>query len=108
MYKGDLVRLKSGSDLTPHRVQCWRRMTSGEKQTWYASDEAKGMDDAGESKLPPQDVLITPNPDKFYVVVKARANAPMGYRHVAGCAQLLDTETGTIFYCERKNFQNAI
>ena len=107
MYKGDLVRVKPGSDLGPHRVKCWRRMTSEEKQAWYASDEAKGMTDDGETKLSPQDVSITLDQDRIYVVVKARTRAPRGYGVAAGCMTLLDTVTGVTFFSYRSNFQNV-
>jgi hypothetical protein len=77
---------------TPLCEDVWRKTTRDEVDAWYASDDSKGMNDAGESKLPPQSVYRTPKPDEVFKVVRARVKARRGWHDVPGCALVEDSE----------------
>lgn len=91
MKKGSLVRLKKDAPES-HGV---RPPTQEELDFWYASDESKGMDSAGETKLPPRTTHVALKPTDLFVVSRARAAAPVGWgrplpgmtlvRRVEGC-----------------------
>lgn len=107
MYKGNLVKLVDTPGAGMRSRSCWRRLSSEERNAWYKTPDAWGHDDAGEPKLAPLDEYIIPVPERIYTVFRGRVNAPCGYQRSAGCLQLLDTHTGTIFYSKRENFKNV-
>ena len=82
----------------------WRPMNGQEITAWYASDDSKGMDDAGESKLPPRDISISLRRDVFYQVIRGRVSASSGYGKRSGCCELLCFLTGEKFYADRNKF----
>ena len=82
----------------------WRPINGQELAAWYASDYSKGMDDTGESKLPPRDVSIPIRRDVFYQVIRGRVSASSGYGKRSGCCELLCFLTGEKFYADRSSF----
>ena len=121
MRKGDLVTLNeavcftsengglrrypmgtSGAD--DKRIVRASRPTTGEEQReWYDSPESKGMNSAGESKLPPQSVGVTIYADRKYVVERARCRVRLGWGNpTPGMAKILCTSTGEIAYIKRE------
>ena len=103
-YKGQLVVLVPARPGT--RSWGWRRVNSAEYQAWRDSDESKGMDDAGESKLPPRDTHITLVLDRPYEVVRGRVSASYSYGKRTGCMELQCYVTGERFYVERELFKS--
>jgi len=103
-YKGQLVVLTSALHST--RYWGWRRVNQAEYQAWRDSDESKGMDDAGESKLPPRDTHITLVPGRPYEVVRGRVSASYSYGKRTGCMELQCFATGERFYVERELFKS--
>ena len=119
MRKGDLVRLspqcfteKNGGtsrfpignfrddELQVYRAR--RPITERETREWYNSDASKGMNDAGESKLPPQSVSVTLKKNSVYPVLRARCRVRLGWGNpTPGLAKVLCTETGEIAYIKR-------
>ena len=103
-YKGQLVVLAPA--LLSARYWGWRRVNQAEYQAWRDSDESKGMDDAGESKLPPRDTHITLVLDRPYEVVRGRVSASYSYGKRTGCMELQCYVTGERFYVERELFKS--
>lgn len=120
MRKGDLVRLDKSKCFTtarggelryPHTnyysdekgmVRSRRPITEKETREWYASDESKGMNDAGESKLPPQSVSVTLFRDRVYTVLRARCRVRLGYGNPEpGMCKIMCSDTGEITYIKR-------
>jgi hypothetical protein len=121
MKKGDLVMLneavcftKTGGGLRRYPmgsfgeddkriVRASRPTTPEEQRDWYESPDSKGMDSAGESKLPPQAVGITIHADRKYVVERARCRIRLGWGNpTPGMAKILCTNTGEIAYIKRE------
>ena len=82
-------------------VPGYRRLTQQELDSWYASDESKGMTSDGETKLPPRCTLIKCWRDKLYHVVRARAKAVIGWGKTGGFVEIVCTETGEQFCVKR-------
>jgi hypothetical protein len=83
-------------------VESSRPVTSEEISDWYDSDDSKGMDSAGESKLPPQSVRVTLWRDRVYTVLRARASVRLGWGNkTGGLTKILCTETGEETYVKR-------
>ena len=120
LAKGCLVRLdfrkcftkKSGGDrdypminhLNDERgtVESHRPITREETAAWYNSDASKGMDSAGESKLPPQSAYVLLHRDRIYQVLRARCRVRLGYGNpTPGMAKILCTHTGEETYIKR-------
>ena len=80
-----------------------RPCTQEEQRAWYDSDASKGMDSAGESKLPPQSRLVHLRRDRVYTVLRARAAVRLGWGNkTGGLAKILCTETGEETYIKRE------
>jgi len=121
MRKGNLVQLnvatcfskRNGGELTwslgtmddddNGLVQASRPTTPKERDEWYSSDASRGMNDAGETKLPPQSTSVKLRRDMCYMVLKARCRVSLGYGNpVPGLVKVLDTETGEQVYLKRE------
>ncbi len=85
MRKGNIVRL-SERVRGPNHVT--RPTTWEEKQAWRESPESKGMNSAGETKLPPQIVCIEIEADELLVVEKARCAPVLGWSKRPGMTQV--------------------
>jgi len=84
-------------------VEAHRPCTSDEQRAWYNSDESKGMNSAGESKLPPQCTIVSLYKDRVYEVLRARARVRLGWGNpVGGMAMLLCTHSGEEVYIKRE------
>jgi len=83
-------------------VQAARPVTAEETSAWYDSDASKGMDSAGESKLPPQSRQVTLHRDRIYQVLRARCRVRLGWGNATpGMTMLLCTHTGETAYVKR-------
>ena len=80
-------------------VESSRPVTHEETQAWYASDASKGMDSAGESKLPPQSRLVLLHRDRTYQVLRARCRVRLGWGNpTGGLTKVICTHTGEETY----------
>ena len=97
MRKGDLVMLnvdkcftmkyggKRTFPLTNHHedssgyVVGYRPTTDAEKESWYASDSSNGMNEAGESKLPPMSFAVKIAKSDVLIVERARCRISLGW-----------------------------
>ena len=90
-------------------VQSSRPVTAEETAAWYDSDASKGMNSAGESKLPPQACSVTLYRDRVYTVLRARASVRLGWGNkTGGLTKILCTETGEETYVKRELIEVAV
>ena len=90
-------------------VESARPVTAEETAAWYDSDASKGMDSAGESKLPPQAYTVLLHRDRVYTVLRARASVRLGWGNkTGGLAKILCTETGEETYVKRDLIEVAV
>ena len=110
MRKGDLVQLDETScrrigSLAMQEADTFvarRPTTQEEQQAWYGTDAAKGMNDAGESKLPPQSTRVMLKYDQPYEVVRARCRVRLGWGNpIPGMVAVQCMETGEVGYLKR-------
>ena len=109
--KGDLVELNeticrnNGQSIVMQQAPTYtarRPTTREEQQAWYQTDAAKGMNDAGESKLPPQSTLVPLEYGRPYEVVRARCRVRLGWGNpTPGMIAVQCMETGDIGYLKR-------
>jgi len=92
ILKGSTVALRRSSNI-------WRPVTEAETAAWHASDASKGMTDAGETKLAPRDKYKLAD-GRTYTVVRSRVTAPRGWRTLAHCALVVDTD-GVEWYARK-------
>ena len=84
-------------------VDAGRPTTREEQDAWYQTDAAKGMDCAGESKLPPQSYLIPLYKGRIYQLLRARCRVRLGWGNpVGGMAKVLCTHSGEEAYVKRE------
>ena len=121
MKKGNLVRLNTAACFTIEQggglrfpltnyindergTVEGRRPTTPEEQTeWYSSDDARGLDDAGETKLPPQSTYILLQKGRVYQVLRSRCRVRLGWGNpTGGMAKILCTHTGEEVYIKRE------
>ena len=121
MKKGDLVRLNVGVCFTEGHggklrypltnyyndergvVEAGRPTTREEQSAWYETDAAKGLDSAGETKLPPQSYHVSLYKDRIYQVLRARARVRLGWGNaIGGLVKLLCTHSGEEAYVKRE------
>ncbi len=96
-------------------ITVWRRSTSEDTAAWRARQreaarlaEARGedtfsiyRDDAGESRLSPQDVYLDFALGDIVQIVRGRCSARLGYHDVRNCAEVL-LPSGEIAFIEKK------
>ena len=83
-------------------VESHRPVTPEETANWYASDSSKGMNSAGETKLPPQSAHVLLHRDRVYQVLRARAAVRLGWGNkTGGLVKILCTKTGEETYVKR-------
>ena len=92
------------------------RLTNKQQDEWYDRQRekikearAKGedtfsiaFDDAGESRLPPQNGYVELEAGKVYQVLRARMRAKIGYHVRSGYMMVLDPESGYEVMVPRK------
>jgi hypothetical protein len=108
--KGDLVRLikdiREGINLRSYRLHtkpCIERATTPEEvQAWRNSPSSKGLDCAGESKLPPMIVDLEYDVHDTFTVLRARCSPKLGYYKKPKRAQVMNNRTCEIGYIERR------
>lgn len=109
--KGMMVRVtpQMRYDGLPHtdfdtgEVVCcriWRPRTEAEAIAWRDSEDSKGMDCAGETKLDSPSRSKYPAADETFKIVRARVCAPSGWNKIKGCAQIVDKD-GVLWFAKR-------
>lgn len=83
-------------------VEGTRLATEEDVEKWRNSDASKGIDCAGESKLPPTAYNCTVKSDRIYTLLRARCRPVWSYRQHPGMALILDTENGKEIYVKRE------
>jgi len=100
----------------------YRHTTSEEVQAWRDSSESKGINSAGETKLPPRVARVeydggtihrpkltitkeeeTKLSDDTFTVVRARCAPVLGYSKTPGCTLLRNNRTGEEGYIKRRH-----
>ena len=111
MRKGDLVqldeaacrRIGSFAMRDAFAFMARRPTTQAEQQAWYGTDAAKGMNDAGESKLPPQSTQVMLKYEQAYEVVRSRCRVRLSYGNpLSGMVAVQCMETGEVGYLKRE------
>ena len=113
--KGDLVRLvedfRKGYDVGMYQLfpkPCIERhITPEEVQEWRRSPESKGLDCAGESKLPPMVVDLEYDVYDTFTVVRARCAPKLGYYKKPKRTQVMNNRTCEIGYIERRYIEKV-
>ena len=94
--------LTNGLNDDRRTVEGTRLATIDDVTTWRDSDDSKGIDCAGESKLPPTAYSASVYADRVYPLVRARCRPQWSYRSHPGMACILDTESGNEIYVKRE------
>jgi hypothetical protein len=120
MRKGNLVKLNPATCFTVQNggnrrfvltnglnddqrtVEGTRLANVDDVSAWRDSDASKGIDCAGETKLPPTAFSVPVYADRVYHLVRARCRPQWSYRSHPGMACILDTETGHELYVKRE------
>ena len=90
----------------PHpQVRGLRSTTHEEVNAWYDSPLSKGMNCAGETKLPPSVHCVELVEGRQYLVLRARCRPVLGYSHSPGMALLECPITGEQFYVNRNDLR---
>ncbi len=90
--KGVTVAVRAGADI-------WRDRTQGDHDAWLASEDSKGMDCAGETKLDSPS-RYRRNDGSTFKVVRAAAQVRRGWYTVSKCSVLIDPK-GVVWYARR-------
>ena len=86
MRKGNVVRIVDG--MWTFQTVILRPTTLEEKEAWRESPASKGMNSAGETKLPPQIVTTYIKGDTLMVVEKARCAPLLGWHKYTGMTRV--------------------
>jgi len=119
MRKGDLVKLSkscfttrnggtrdyplSNHDCDGRRVVMTHRpVTESERAEWRNSDASKGMNSAGETKLPPTCVGVEIHADDNLIVERSRCRVRLGWGNATpGMVKVFNARTGESSYLKR-------
>ena len=83
-------------------VESSRPVTPEATDAWYDSDASKGMNSAGETKLPPQSKHVALHKDRIYTVLRARCRVRLGWGNpTPGLTKILCSKTGEETYVKR-------
>lgn len=96
--KNQLVKVPAGTQ--------WMRLrTREETEAWYSSSYSKGMNDAGETKLPPTTWAGTFEEDTMFVVTRGRVRLEAyGYVY-AGRVEVVNPVNGELITFSRRYVQ---
>ena len=84
-------------------VESRRPVTAEEEAEWYASPASHGINDAGESRLPPRSRYVPLHRGRIYQVLRARCRVRLSWGNATpGMAKILCTQTGEETYIKRE------
>ena len=84
-----------------------RAPTAEEQEAWYASDAAKGLDSAGETKLAPRSVCVALYKDRQYTVARGRARLTCTWGNPVSGYVLVEYEAGKTCFVKRELLTHA-
>ena len=124
MRKGNLVKLNQATCFTVKnggereyplshiandeagQIEGLRHLTEDEVDMWYNSPASKGMNSAGETKLPPRCKTFAIRKDDTLIVERARCRVSFGYHNpTGGWAKVLNPVSGESLYVKREQLQ---
>ena len=89
---------------------CWvgyRELTAEEIAIWRRSPASKGLNDAGETKIPPSWENVEVYEGEILAVLKARTRFVCGAFTKPKCSKVLRVSDGEVFYLERKHLKSV-
>lgn len=86
MRKGNVVRIVDG--MWTNEAELLRPTTFEEKEAWRNSPASKGINSAGETKLPPQIVTTRVKGDTLMIIEKARCAPRLGWHKYTGMTKV--------------------
>ena len=96
-----LIQAEIDAAVAEFKLMVWL-LPQEEQQAWYGTDAAKGRNDAGESKLPPQSTQVRLRYEQPYEVVRARCRVRLGWGNpIPGMVAVQCMETGEVGYLKR-------
>lgn len=104
MKKGNKVQLKQG--LGYYDRHLIRGTTRSEIEAWENSDDSKGMNCAGETKLPPYSRAMPVEEDDTLTVIRSRCAPRFGWHSYTKMALVRNERTGEEGYIKRRFVQN--
>lgn len=108
-YKDLEWDIKYNPELTHYaEVETWRPTTPEERDAWYKTDAAKGMNSAGESKLPPTATRVMFPADGTMTVLRGRAAPVMHYRKQSGRVMVRCDVTGRESFVKRGDIEHVV
>lgn len=104
--KNDLVKLKISSHTAlENKIETFRKISVNELIRWHSNPANRGLDDAGETRLPPDSVVIKYEPGTLMIVSRAKISPVIGYRNKKNMCELLDPENGAIVWVSRESVE---
>lgn len=85
----------------------YRSPTEDEVQAWRDSDASKGMNDAGETKLPPISKSVVLRKGETFTVVRGRARLTCTWGNPRKGFTLIRTESGEECFVKRELLAHA-
>jgi hypothetical protein len=82
-------------------VETLRPTTVEEREDWRNSAASKGMNSAGETKLPPLCAVELVHVDDVLILERARCRPLIGWSHRPGMAKVLNPRTGESAFIKR-------
>tara|TARA_R110000851_G_scaffold25240_1_gene72803 strand:- start:12045 stop:12428 length:384 start_codon:yes stop_codon:yes gene_type:complete len=85
------------------QIEGRRHLTEDEVNAWYDSPASKGMNSAGESKLPPRCKIFAIRKDDTLIVERARCRVSFSWAGpTGGWARVLNPVNGESLYVKRE------
>lgn len=84
-----------------------RAPTAEEIQAWRDSDASKGLDSAGETKLPPRAVSVILRKGETFTVVRGRARMTCTWGNPIKGYTLIETPSGEQCFVRRELIEHA-
>ena len=84
-------------------VDAWRALNEAELEAWRNSDASKGIDCAGETKLPPRRKYFHLEAGQVVTVLKGRTAWHGDWGHPVRNMALIMTAHGEVLYARRKH-----
>lgn len=111
MRKGNLAKMndfrRTAWEDVEYRLR--RPPTPEETQSWYNSDSSKGLNDAGETRLPPTCVYIDIDPETILKVERARCAVRLSYGNpepkMTMVRVMSGKHIGEVAYCKRHRLE---
>jgi hypothetical protein len=120
-HKGDAVTLDEGACFTTDQPGGLRRYplinhfydekglilghrpaSGAEVEAWHASDGSRGLDSAGETKLPPRSVAVQLKRGETFKVLRGRARVVLGWGNASAGLVKIERLDGEVAFVKRE------